>query len=75
MMSASKMSRRRRHDRRKRILAERRENALFHGRGTIPASATAFATCPCGARAFARNGETIDDFDAAHAYCEDAWSA
>lgn len=68
------MKRRRRHDRRKRILTHRRENALFFARGTFPASAVSCAMCSCGARAFSRDRHDhvfIDEFDAAHAYCDD----
>lgn len=66
------MKRRRRHDRRKRILTERREDALFFARGTFPASARSCAMCPCGARAFSRvGGGDLDDFDQAHAYCDE----
>lgn len=69
---SAKMARRRRHDRRKRILMRRAEDQLFFGRGTFPASAVAFAVCPCGARAFSRDEyDRLDDFDAAHAYCEE----
>lgn len=64
------MKRRRRHDRRKRVLTERREDARFYGRGTFPASATSCAVCSCGARAFARDGADLDDFNNAHAYCD-----
>lgn len=71
-MKSSKMRRRRRHDRRKRVLTHRREDALFFGRGTCPASAVSFAICSCGARAFSRGGSgRLDDFDALHAYCDD----
>ena len=72
------MKRRRRHDRRKRIATERREDALFFARGTFPASARSFAMCSCGARAFSRlGGDDLSDFDAAHDYCDSAaadWS-
>lgn len=66
------MRRRRRHDRRKRILTERRENALFFAHGTFPASARSCATCSCGARAFSRGDDHRfhDEFHAAHAYCD-----
>lgn len=68
---SAKMKRRQRHARLKRIRTERRENALFFARGTFPASARCFAVCPCGARAFSRDPhDTLDDFDAAHAYCD-----
>lgn len=65
---SAKMQRRRRHDRRKRILTHRREDALFFARGTFPASSKAFAMCSCGARAFSRDGD-LGDFDERHAYC------
>lgn len=69
---SAKMKRRRRHDRRKRILTERREDALFFGRGTFPASARSCAVCPCGARAFSRDGhDDLSDFMDAHAYCDE----
>lgn len=70
---SEKMRRRRRHDRRKRVLAHRREDALFFARGTFPASATSFAMCSCGARAFSRDsgGRLVDDFYDAHAYCDE----
>ncbi|MCC2031801.1 hypothetical protein [Microbacterium allomyrinae] len=73
---SAKMTRRRRHDRRKRILTQRREDALFFARGTFPASATSFTMCSCGARAFARGRDDsfLDDFDAAHAYCDEEQS-
>ena len=56
-------------------LTHRREDAAFYEHGTIPASATAVTICSCGARAFAR-GEHPDlsDFDASHAYCDEAAS-
>ena len=63
----AKMRRRRRHDRRKRILTHRREDALFFGRGTIPASSVQAVICPCGARAFSRSHE--DDLTDFHEYC------
>lgn len=68
----AKMKRRRRHDRRKRILTHRRENALFFARGTFPASAIAGASCQCGARAFSRgeDPEFHDDFYTEHSYCD-----
>lgn len=67
------MRRRRRHDRRKRILTHRREDALFFARGTIPASALSASICCCGARSFSRDPHDFDaicEFDEAHAYCE-----
>jgi len=68
----AKMRRRRRHDRAKRILIQRRENALFFARGTIPASALAVSVCSCGASAFSRDAhDGLDDFDDAHAYCDE----
>ena len=68
---SAKMMRRRRHDRRKRILTHRREDALFFSRGEVPASATAFAGCCCGSRAFSRESwRGLEDWDEAHAYCE-----
>lgn len=69
------MQRRRRHDRRKRILARRREDALFFGRGTFPASACSISMCSCGARMFTRDPRDFDalaDFEQAHAYCDEA---
>ncbi len=68
---SAKMKRRRRHDRRKRVLIQRREDALFFAHGTFPASAVAGAACPCGARAFSRGGEPDfqDDFYDMHSYC------
>lgn len=73
---SAKMRRRRRHVRRKRILAERREHRedlLFFATGRFPASATSVAVCSCGARAFARRGDAgfQDDFYGQHAYCEE----
>ncbi|WP_345750079.1 hypothetical protein [Microbacterium rhizophilus] len=69
---SAKMKRRRRHDRRKRILTHRCENALFFARGTFPASARAFATCSCGARAFSRGDDPgfHADFYDQHSYCD-----
>lgn len=68
---SAKMKRRRRHDRRKRILTQRREDALFFGRGVFPASAVACAVCHCGARAFSRDAhDDLADFNDAHSYCE-----
>lgn len=71
---SAKMRRRRRHDRRKRVLAERREDALFFARGTFPASAHAIAVCSCGARAFSRGHDDRfhEDFYDRHAYCDEA---
>lgn len=66
---SAKMKRRQRHDRRKRVLTHRREDALFFSRGTFPASARSMAVCSCGARAFARDG-FLDDFADVHAYCD-----
>jgi hypothetical protein len=73
---SAKMQRRRRHDRRKRILIERREHredVLFFATGRFPASATSIAVCSCGARAFARRGDFgfHDDFYEQHAYCDE----
>ena len=72
------MKRRRRHDRLKGIRTARRhhrEDMLFFARGTIPASARAVVTCPCGARAFSRaGGGDLDDFCEAHAYCDEVAS-
>lgn len=69
---SAKMKRRRRHDRRKRILTERREISLFFGRRVFPASARACATCPCGSMAFSRDPhDNLSDFMEAHAYCEE----
>jgi hypothetical protein len=69
---SAKMKRRRRHDRLKRIMTHRRENALFFHRGLLPASARSWAQCPCGARAFSRGEDYhfIDEFHDAHAYCD-----
>jgi len=70
---SAKMKRRRRHDRLKRIRTERRENALYFGRGTIPASARSVAMCACGAVAFSR-GDDHDfhgNFYEAHAWCDE----
>lgn len=66
-----KMKQRRRHDRRKRVLTRRREDAIFFARGTFPASACAIAMCSCGARAFSRDphDNLAEDFYDAHAYC------
>lgn len=66
------MRRRRRHDRRKRVLTHRREDALFFARGTFPASARAMSVCVCGARAFSRDahGSFLDEFNDQHGYCE-----
>lgn len=67
------MRRRRRHDRLKRVRTHRREDALFFGRGTFPASGHGFAICSCGARAFTRDPHgDLSDFDAAHAFCDEA---
>ena len=69
---SAKMKRRRRQARLKRVRTENRENMLFFGRGTFPASAHSLATCPCGARAFSRDPrDRLDDFYDAHAYCGD----
>lgn len=69
------MKRRRRHARLKRIRAERRELALFFAHGTFPASARCCAVCSCGSRAFSRDPhDTLEDFDVAHAYCEEVAS-
>lgn len=68
------MKRRRRHDRRKRILTHRRENAIFYARGTFPPSASAMAVCGCGGRAFERAPVSPTfhaDFYESHAYCSD----
>lgn len=69
----TKMRQRRRHDRAKRIVAQRRENALFFAHGTFPPSALAVAVCSCGAREFSRDvyDRGLDDFDQAHAYCDE----
>lgn len=66
------MRRRRRHDRRKRVLTERRENALFFAHGAFPASARSCAMCSCGARAFSRGDDDRfhEEFYDRHAYCE-----
>lgn len=70
---SAKMKRRRRHDRRKRVLVQRREDAQFFALGTVPKSARAFAQCCCGARAFSRDAhDTLEDFDEAHSYCDHA---
>lgn len=70
---SAKMKRRRRHDRRKRIMTYRLENALFWARGTIPASAVAFASCSCGGSSFSRvvDPEFHADFEARHGYCDE----
>lgn len=70
---STKMRQRRRHDRAKRVITHRRENALFFARGTIPASALAVSMCSCGAAAFSRDpyGRGLDDFNDAHAYCDE----
>jgi hypothetical protein len=71
-MRAAKMKRRRRHDRRKRIITLRREDALFFARGTFPGSARAGAVCVCGSRAFSRDPhDTLDDFEEQHRYCDE----
>lgn len=79
---SAKMKRRRRHDRLKRVLGERRErreDLAFYEHGTIPASATGFAQCSCGARTFTRGNDraahaSLDEFYDAHAYCDEvAW--
>lgn len=71
---SAKMKRRRRHDRAKQAVTNRRhhsEDIAFFNTGRIPASARAVAMCPCGARAFSRSGRgDLDDFNDAHAYCE-----
>ena len=73
---SAKMKRRGRQARRKRILAHRRENALFFAHGTIPASSRAFAMCSCGAAAFSRGDDPRfhEDFRDAHAYCGEDYS-
>lgn len=70
---STKMRRRRRHDRRKRILTQRREDALFFAHGTFPASARSCAMCSCGARAFSRGDDHRfhEDFHDRHAYCHE----
>ena len=71
---SAKMKRRKRHDRRKRILTHRTEDRMFFSRGTIPASASRYASCVCGSAAFSRR-EDPDfhaDFHDAHTYCNDA---
>lgn len=70
---SAKMRRRRRHDRRKRILTQRREDALFFAHGTFPASARSCAMCSCGARAFSRGDDHRfrEDFHDRHAYCHE----
>ena len=69
---SAKMRRRRRHDRRKRILTQRAEDRTFFATGRFPASATSFATCFCGARAFSRGGEPTfhEMFYEEHSYCD-----
>lgn len=66
------MKRRKRHDRRKRILTLRRENALFSAHGTIPASASRYASCVCGAAAFSRGNDPDfhAEFHEQHTYCD-----
>ena len=54
-------------------LTHRREDAAFYEHGTIPASSMGFATCPCGARAFTRGADGLDDFYNEHASCDDYW--
>lgn len=68
---SAKMKRRRRHDRRKRILTHRREDRQFFAHGTIPASAMQVAVCGCGGRAFSRDPhDTLtEDFYFDHANC------
>ena len=73
---SAKMKRRRRHDRRKRVLTHRRENALFFAHGVIPASADRYGSCRCGGAAFSR-GDDPDfhaDFYDRHSDCEEVWS-
>lgn len=72
---SAKMKRRRRQARLKRALVARRhraEDQRFFKDGTIPASAKIVALCSCGARAFSRDRhDDLDDFDEAHAYCDE----
>jgi len=66
------MKQRRRHNRRKRILTHRREDALFYTHGIFPASARSFSQCSCGSQAFSRGPHySLDDFVDAHALCSD----
>lgn len=71
---SAKMKRRRRQDRVKRVRTNLRhhgEDMAFFETGRIPSSAWSVVMCPCGARAFSRSGYgDLDDFNAAHAYCE-----
>lgn len=70
---SAKMARRKRHDRMKRVRAIRTENALFFGRGTIPATATSVSMCLCGAVAFSRDRrDDLSDFSDVHSYCDEA---
>jgi hypothetical protein len=66
------MKRRQRQARRKQILTRRREDGQFFAHGTIPASASRAAMCPCGARTFSRGDDPLDDFDDAHWSCDAA---
>ena len=73
---SAKMKRRRRHDRLKRILLERRfrrEDAIFFETGRFPASIVSACVCSCGARAFSRTSrdQSVEEFYDAHAYCDD----
>lgn len=75
---SAKMRRRRSRTRHKARATRRREDALFFGRGELPVSARRWSFCSCGAQAFSRaedDYEFFEDFDAAHAYCDEAWSA
>lgn len=73
---SAKMKRRRRHDRLKRVLLERRyhrEDVIFFETGRFPASIVSACVCSCGARAFSRTAHdrTTEEFYAAHAYCDE----
>lgn len=69
---SAKMRRRRRHDRRKRILTQRAEDRTFFATGRFPASATSFATCFCGTRAFTRGDDSRfrEEFHDQHSFCD-----
>ena len=67
------MKRRRRHGRRKRIITHRREIGVFFAHGNFPSDARVCAICSCGARAFSTDPhDNLDDFNDAHAYCDEA---
>lgn len=73
------MQARRRHDRKKRVLLDRRyrgEDLAFWNQGRIPSSATSASICCCGSRSFRRgpgNEDTWErerDWDDMHAFCD-----